>query len=181
MEMDMDELVALRIEVSQLHSHINVLEKEIEAKNNLIGQLQTALLDDTVHHDVSTLDYNTSPCMRAAINGDHESLKMIVDNMDLKANKERLEAVFLKACEHGYLDIIKLLVERGGVDPACDKSSGLLWACSRATHTDIEVAQYLIRRGCDVNAVQSLPMRIAVAKRNVKLMGMLLESGATSS
>lgn len=173
------------MQMSKMKAYIDVLEKELASKNRIIAQLQTALLEESqtagnlaMHDDVA----NLSPCMRAAVCGDTEIMELIIDGLHPPITdadeRTHLEAAFLKACECGHLDIVALLVERAGVNVACSKSSGLIWACMTDAQDDALV-RYLIQQGCDVNTVQSLPLRLAIAHKNIRIINALTKAGAT--
>lgn len=158
----------LRRDINELHQQVEYLK----GQNNM---LQSMILfgEKNTQQTVTKTYFHKDPLSIAAANDDCETLRVLIKSTIPETS---LSAALFIACELGFIDVVRLLVEEAGCDPRCDYSSALLWACQGKY---INIVEYLLDKGgCDVNTLNSLPLRIAVSDSNTKLVEMLIKHGA---
>ena len=114
-----------------------------------------------------------------------EMAKILINDRFKSIPKEDMTEALIIAARKGYLDIAKLLIEKGADINAADSCgySILMEAC-RSGHIDI--AKYLIEKGADVNARDMFSRTALMFANNtnrseedcIKLMKLLIENGA---
>ena len=75
------------------------------------------------------------------------------------------------ACERGYLELVKVLVENG----ANIHNKALRKACENG---NLHIVQFLVEKGVDIHAQQDLALREAAKRNHFQLVEFLLQSGA---
>ena len=128
-----------------------------------------------------------NPLMDAIKNGSYQVTELLLNSRSIVNSISRRNTTALHiASSSGWLDIVKLLVQRGAkIDSYLDKTSPLHLACFNG-HTD--VANYLITSGADVNLpriankvasslinVEGNSLSLAIHGCRIEVVHMLLE------
>ena len=88
---------------------------------------------------------------------------------------------FLNACRNGQKSIVKILLERGGIDPNrrdAEGNTALHYAC-REGYRDLAVL--LLEKGADASSANNrgeTPLHAAARKGNREILARLLDAGA---
>jgi ankyrin repeat protein len=107
----------------------------------------------------------------ACLHGNLPVIKYMVGCAD--AN-EPLEYPLLEAIEHGHLEVVKFLVERGA-DIHARSGSALRTAC---VHGRFDVVRYLVECGADIHMHGEYPLLSSCIVGRVDLVEYLIELGA---
>lgn len=123
-----------------------------------------------------------TPLHAAAASGDSEIVRVLLEaHADAKAVNMSLESPVHVASRIGVVHSVQALVKAGAKvkAPTADGTTPLHEACKQPKC--LQVAKYLMQRGCDVNAVTKndrTPLQIAFKKRCVVIIEELCEKGA---
>ncbi|OYV74828.1 MAG: hypothetical protein B7Z66_15135 [Chromatiales bacterium 21-64-14] len=159
-ELELHRLRAGRIE---LENEVRTLRAQLDAQRRLNDTLQASLLmldgDDDDSMSMSLLaNSRESPLLTACRAGD---VAMVDALLLLDRGDETEVATALQvACQHGRLEVARLLLERFGAAVArADHDSALLWACRFG---DEPLVRLLLEHGADAGALAGCPLRLAV-------------------
>lgn len=118
----------------------------------------------------------------AAKSGDLEGVRNLLSGGH-RPNTPENRYSLLYACENGYLEIVKALVNAGADHNGVDNFGSGLTALTLATgNNHFEIANFLLERGADANAFgfgqERTPLMAATYNGNHRLMSLLLGKGA---
>lgn len=117
------------------------------------------------------------------------SSSLLPNRTDVDSDETNTEFTYIMqarhACQHGFVDQVKQLLDSGLVLPNSidqDDCSLLHWA---AINNHIEIAKLLVARKCNVNAVggvlSATPLHWAARHGHTKMVALLIRNGADST
>jgi len=139
--------------------------------------LQVAVMGEIV-----TVDYEFPAFWAIAQENNEEFKKLVNAGFDVNTKDSLGETALHLAVEHGNLEIVRLLLERGA-DVNAKNKNGLtpIWGINDDDTTAMEIFRLLIRSGADVNVSnedgETLLMQASAAD-SVEGVQMLLKAGA---
>lgn len=95
------------------------------------------------------------------------AMKIILNNDE---SIENINRQFLSSIEWGYLEIAKLLMDLGG-----NHDEAIAFAASNG---DLEMVQFLIKKGADIHTNYDLPLVWASMEGHLEVVKLLIKSGA---
>ena len=138
-------------------------------------------------YDVNCIDFGRRPLVTACSYMKHDIVKFLIEaGADVNLKDGCGTGPLYMACsqKNTSLETISLLVSSGGdINSICGQYlfSTLLSACQ---HSRIEIVEYLIKMGADINHVNKLgntPIKVAMMFGNMDMSAKLLLSGADTS
>ena len=144
----------------------------------------TALIYYSEHGYLSVVKYlieegvdihfvNDTPLRLATIIGHYDIVEYLVRHGADIDNSEAL----IHASAHGYLSILKYLVEQGA-NIHIENDAALSWACQ---YGQLDVVKYLVRHGVNVNANNRDGLILAIIHGHLSIVKYLVENGANLS
>ena len=110
----------------------------------------------------------------ACKNGDDELVKLLLDHQPPRHFE--LETAFVRACEHGHISTLQLLIDHGAdINYLRYGTTPLTTAC---TYGQYSTAQFLLEHGAAVNLPNKSPLLAACHSKRPELVDSLLQYGA---
>ena len=110
----------------------------------------------------------------ACKNGDDELVKLLLNHQPPRHFE--LETAFVRACEHGHISTLQLLIDHGAdVNHIRYGTTPLTTAC---TYGQYSTAQFLLEQGAVVNVPNCNPLSAACISKRPELVDLLLQYGA---
>ena len=112
-----------------------------------------------------------------------EKVKAAIKNgADVHINNDE---ALIQACERGYFDIVKYLVDKGAnIHAEDDAAIAVLWENSiggLTSHPDdkeyVDILKYLIKKGVDINIMDGVLLAVAAEFGNIELIEWLKNNG----
>jgi ankyrin repeat protein len=141
------------------------------------------LLDNGAYLNYFSPDHDASPLKCALIAERIEIVELLLQKgANVDPIKSQSSLVFCKAINHGHIELIKILIDRGlDVNDFNEKdgSTPLLWAAEKGC---VEVVKELLARGANIDQMNEkngyTPLILAVQNDHIELVKLLLDKGA---
>lgn len=184
-------IASLSAENLMLHDRVNELERQlatyesrISQQRVLIHQLQ-GIVCSMENSEMSGICPDPSEedmaILRAVENGESSLMIALLcsspsgQSSDMILGRIGSNALQI-ACQMGYLDIVKWLLETGDVDVHADYDSALQWAAKRG---DKDIVQVLLRNGADPTVLNGCALRIALDRGHNDVAKLFMEHVST--
>lgn len=136
------------------------------------------LLDQGANVDARC--YDDSTVLHLAVDLNYESVdtvrRLIEGGVDVNVKNTRGETALQIACERGFVDIVRLLIDHG----ATMEASGKTPLHIASNHGDLELTRLLLERGAVVNAEEegTTPLHYAAHEDHFEVCRALVDAGA---
>ncbi|KAH6664577.1 ankyrin repeat-containing domain protein [Halenospora varia] len=128
----------------------------------------------------STETYFSPEALQAAVgNGQHEEVERLQKNEKmLKDIQNRKDSALRTAAKENDLRIVKVLIEAGANVNACSPYSGGNAITEAASAGYLEMVDYLLSIGAEVNLEKNSPLGVAAAEGHLAVVVRLLQAGS---
>jgi ankyrin repeat protein len=150
---------------------------------NDVERVARVFSSNSIQADTTLNNNLVTPLMVAVRAGSADVVRWLLDHgatVDAGTKKEDGTAL-LGACDRGFLDVVKVLVERGA-DPNRQDSRGWTPLSAAIAQDHTPVAEYLITRGANIHdasvSTERSILMLASERGNTSLVRMLIDKGA---